>query len=230
MPAQAKGLATYMTTVGFIGSGNIGGTVARLAAHVVLSNSRGPDTLKDLVRDVGPRARAATAAEAAAAGDLVLVSIPLRAYRAVPVAPLAGKVVMDTNNYYSARDGDIVELDDGSTTSSELLQRQLAKSKVVKVFNNIFFKHLASLARPAGAADRSALPIAGDNPEAKAAVAAFLDDIGYDAVDAGPLGSGGRAFQVGTPAYGPPYGTFDDEHGTPAHAAAIRAALAAARE
>src|SRR3954454_3703190 len=98
-----------MTTVGFIGSGNIGGTVARLAVaagyDVVLSNSRGPQTLKELVDELGSKAGAATSAEAAAAGDLVVVSIPLKAYRDVPVEPLAGKTVLDTNNYYTQRDG-----------------------------------------------------------------------------------------------------------------------------
>src|SRR3954452_8127752 len=109
-----------MTTVGLIGSGKIGGTVARLAVaagyDVVLSNSRGPDTLADLVAELGPRARAATPAEAAAAGDLVVVTVPLKAYREVPVEPLRGKVVIDTNNYYPQRDGQIPELDDESTT------------------------------------------------------------------------------------------------------------------
>jgi predicted dinucleotide-binding enzyme len=232
MQSAREELVANMTTVGFIGSGHIGGTVARLATaagyDVVLSNSRGPETLKELVAELGPRARAATAAEAGAAGDLVVVSIPLGAYRAVPVEPLAGKVVIDTNNYYPQRDGDIPELDDGSTTSSELLQQHLSTDTVVKVFNNIFFKHLASLARPTGASDRSVLAIAGDNPGAKAAVAAFLDAIGYDAVDAGPLGAGGRSFQPDTPAYGAPYGSFSDEQGTPADAATLRSALAAA--
>ncbi|MEV4417811.1 NAD(P)-binding domain-containing protein [Catellatospora sp. NPDC049609] len=220
-----------MTTIGFIGSGNIGGTVARLAVaagyDVVLSNSRGPQTLTDLVSELGPRARAGTVEEAAAAGDLVLVSVPLRAYASIPAAPLAGKVVMDTNNYYPERDGRIDVLDDGSTTSSELLQRHLAGARVVKVFNNIYFKHLGSLARPAGAADRSALVVSGDDPEAKAAVLSFLDAIGYDGVDAGPLGTGGRRHQPDTAAYGAPYGSFSDEAGTPASAATVRAALGA---
>jgi predicted dinucleotide-binding enzyme len=215
-------------TIGFIGSGNIGGTVARLAVAagyaVAMSNSRGPNTLAELVTELGPRARAVSPSEAVAAGDLVVVSVPLRAYQAVPV--VAGKTVMDTNNYYPQRDGQIAELDAESTTSSELLQRHLPAAYVVKVFNNIFFKHLASLARPAGAPDRTALPIAGDDADAKRAVTAFLDAIGYDAVDAGPLGAGGRRFQVDTPAYGLPYGTFTDPIGTPADAATVRAALA----
>jgi 8-hydroxy-5-deazaflavin:NADPH oxidoreductase len=228
MSGRPARLATGMTTVGFIGSGHIGGTVARLAVaagyDVVMSNSRGPDTLRDLVAELGPRARAATAAEAAAAGDLVVVSIPVRAIPDVPVEPLAGKPVLDTGNYYPQRDGRIAALDAGTTTSSELLQQHLPAAHVVKVFNNIFFKHLAALARPAGAADRSALPIAGDDANAKRATTEFLDAIGYDAVDAGPRG-GGRRYQPGTPAYGAPYGSFSDERGTPADAATLRAAL-----
>jgi predicted dinucleotide-binding enzyme len=223
-----------MTTVGLIGSGNIGGTVARLATvagyDVILSNSRGPETLKDLVDELGPRAHAATPAEAAQAGDLVVVTIPLGAYRSVPVEPLAGKIVIDTNNYYSQRDGQIPELDDESATSSELLQRHLPTSKVVKAFNNIYFKHLLSLARPAGA-DRTALPIAGDDAEAKATVTAFLDALGYDAVDAGPLAEGWR-YQPDTAAYATIYfgqGSGLAGSGAPVDAATVRAALAAAR-
>ncbi len=221
-----------MTTVGLIGSGRIGSTVARLsmaAGHlVVLSNSRGPETLKDLVDELGPLARAATGAQAAAAGEIVVVTIPLKAYRSVPAGPLAGKVVIDTNNYYPQRDGQISDLDNGSLTSSELLQRHLPASAVVKVFNNIFFRHLESLSRPSGAADRTFLPIAGDDPDAKVAVTAFLDSIGYGAVDAGPLAEGWRQ-QPGMPVYAAPYGSFDDETGTPAGADSVRAALAAAR-
>jgi predicted dinucleotide-binding enzyme len=220
-----------MTAVGLIGSGRIGGTVAKLAAAaghpVILSNSRVPDTLRDLATEVGPLARAGTGQEAAEGGDLVVVTIPFRAFQAVPAGPLAGKVVLDTCNYYPQRDGHFPELDSGALTSSELIQRHLAESAVVKVFNNIFFKHLESLSRPSGAPDRSFLPIAGDEPTAKATATAFLDSIGYGAVDAGPLAEGWRQ-QPGTPVYGTPYGSFDDERGSPAGAEVIRAALAAA--
>jgi 8-hydroxy-5-deazaflavin:NADPH oxidoreductase len=220
-----------MTTIGFIGSGHIGGTVARLAVaaghHVVLSNSRGPDTLADLVAELGPLARAATGTEAAEAGEIVVVSIPLKAYASVPVAPLAGKTVIDTNNYYPQRDGNIAALDDDSTTSAELLQAHLPTSHVVKAFNNIFFKHLGNLPRPAGADDRTALSIAGDDAGAKAAVTAFLDSIGYDTVDIGPLAEGWRQ-QPGAPAYGGHYGSFEDEAGTPASADTCRAVIAKA--
>ncbi|MER7008580.1 NADPH-dependent F420 reductase [Dactylosporangium sp. NPDC000555] len=231
-----------MTTIGLIGSGNIGGTVARLAVaagyDVVLSNSRGPETLQDLVDELGPRARAGRPADAAAAGDIVVVTVPLKAYREVPADPTSGKVVIDTNNYYPERDGRFAELDAASTTSSELLQRHLGGARVVKGFNNIFFTHLASLARPSGAADRTALPIAGDDAEAKRAVAGFLDAIGYDTVDVGALADSWRV-QPGTPVYGTPYGSYTDPAGTdpagadlggtPAGAEAVRAAVAEAR-
>lgn len=197
-----------MTTWGFIGSGNIGATVARLAVaaghDVVLSNSRAPETLADLVDDLGPHARAATPAEAARAGDVVVVTIPLRNYRQVPTEELRGKIVIDTMNYYPQRDGDIAELDDETTTSSELLQAHLPDSKVVKGFNNIFFQHLAVLPRPTDAEDRSALAIAGDDHKAKQIVSEHLDEIGYDTVDLGPLTEGWRT-QPDTAAYGVMY-------------------------
>ncbi|MET3963642.1 putative dinucleotide-binding enzyme [Marmoricola sp. OAE513] len=193
-----------MTTLGLIGSGNIGSTVARLAVEagydVVLSNSRGPETLTDLVDELGDSARAGTAAEAAAAGDLVVVTVPLRAVDDVPVEELRGKVVIDTCNYYPQRDGHIAALDDETTTTSELVQAHLPESRVVKGFNNIYFEHLRDLARPAGAEDRSVLAIAGDDAEAKKTVTEFLDQIGYDAYDVGPLAEGWR-FQRDTPAY-----------------------------
>jgi predicted dinucleotide-binding enzyme len=210
-------LAPYVTTIGLIGSGNIGSTVARLAVaaghDVVLSNSRGPETLTELVDELGPHARAATAAEAATAGELVVVTVPLKAYRAVPVEPLRGKVVLDTNNYYPQRDGQFPELDDESTTTSELLQAHLPESHVVKAFNNIFFKQLGTLARPAGDPTRSVLPIAGDDEAAKRTATAFLDSLGYDAYDVGPLAEGWR-FQRDTAAYVQPYfGPSGDRNG-----------------
>ncbi|MEV5838101.1 NADPH-dependent F420 reductase [Nocardia sp. NPDC052112] len=224
-----------MTTLGLIGSGNIGGTLARLAVaaglDVVVSNSRGPETLAELVAELGPRARAAAAAEAAAAGDIVVVTVPLKNYRQVPVAPLAGKVVIDTNNYYPGRDGTFPELEDGTATSSELLQRHLPASKVVKAFNNIFYPHLAALARPVGAPDRSALPIAGDDADAKKAATELLDTLGYDAVDIGALNESWRS-QPDAPAYGNPYAEarpFWEHAAAPAAAEKVRTAVAAAQ-
>jgi 8-hydroxy-5-deazaflavin:NADPH oxidoreductase len=195
-----------MKTIGLIGAGHIGSQIARLAvAHgysVVISNSRGPETLAPLVAELGPNARAATPAEAGHAGDIVVVTVPLKNYRQVPVAPLAGKVVIDTNNYYPQRDGHIPELDNESTTTSELLQAHLPASKVVKAFNHIYAAQLTTDGLPAGAKTRRALVIAGDDAAAKAAVAGLLDQFGFDTVDAGPLKEGWR-IQRDTPGYGP---------------------------
>ena len=195
-----------MTTIGLIGAGHIGSQIARLAVangyDVVISNSRGPETLSALVSELGPRARAATVVEAARAGDIVVVSVPLKNYRAVPVEPLAGKIVIDTNNYYPERDGQIPELDNESTTTSELLQAHLPTSKVVKAFNHIYAAALTTDGQPAGTKNRRALVIAGDDEGAKAAVTRLLNQFGFDTVDAGPLKDGWR-IQRDTPGYGP---------------------------
>jgi predicted dinucleotide-binding enzyme len=220
-----------MTTVGFIGSGQIGSAIARLAIEaghqVVLSNSRSPETLADLVLELGPQASAASSTDAAAAGDIVVVTVPVKAFPNLPSASLAGKTVIDTCNYGPERDGPIPELDNESLTSSELLLRYFPGAVLVKAFNNIFFKHLLSLGRPAGAPDRCYLPIAGDSTEAKAPVAQFIDSIGYSVVDTGPLADSWRQ-ETGTPVWGTPYGPYSDEKGQPVEADAIRAALAAA--
>jgi 8-hydroxy-5-deazaflavin:NADPH oxidoreductase len=145
----------------------------------------------------------------------------------MPAAPLAGKTVVDTCNYGPERDGHIPELDGASLTSSELLLRYIPDAMLVKAFNNIWYKHLLSLARPAGAADRSYLPIAGDSAPAKAAVTKFIESIGYSVVDAGPLTDSWRQ-ATGTPVSGTPYGPYSNEKGQPVDEDAIRAALAAA--
>ncbi len=190
--------------IGLIGSGRIGTTLARLASdaghQVVLSNSRGAASLTDLVAGLGPAASAATPTQAATVGEVVVVTIPLRAYPTVPVEPLRGKVVVDTMNYYPDRDGHIAALDDGSTTSSELLAAHLPESRVVKAFNTIYFEHLATHGQPDGSPGRRALPIAGDEAEAKHLVSGLIEEFGFDVVDAGALAEGSR-FQPGTPAY-----------------------------
>jgi 8-hydroxy-5-deazaflavin:NADPH oxidoreductase len=197
---------SVMTTIGIIGAGHIGSQIARLAVtsgyKVVISNSRGPETLTGLVAELGPNARAATVLEAAQSGDIVVVSVPLKNYRAIPVEPLAGKIVIDTNNYYPERDGHIPELDNESTTTSELLQAHLPTGKVVKAFNHIYAAELTTHGQPAGTKNRRALVIAGDDPGAKATVMRLLDQFGFDTVDAGPLKEGWR-IQRDTPGYGP---------------------------
>jgi 8-hydroxy-5-deazaflavin:NADPH oxidoreductase len=193
-----------MATIGLIGAGHIGSQIARLAVKsghdVVISNSRGPETLSALVAELGPKARAATAAEAATVGDIVVVTIPLKNYRSVPVEPLAGKIVIDTNNYYPQRDGHIQELDNESSTTSGLLQAHLPASKVVKAFNHIYAAELTTDGRPAGTKDRRALVIAGNDEGAKSTVARLLDRFGFDTVDVGPLSESWR-IQRDTPGY-----------------------------
>jgi 8-hydroxy-5-deazaflavin:NADPH oxidoreductase len=168
----------------------------------VMSNSRGPETLSGLVKELGPRARAGTPVQAAHAGDMAVVTIPLKAYRTVPFTPLAGKIVIDTNNYYPQRDGHIPELDHESTTTSELLQAHLPQSKVVKAFNHIYAADLTAHGMPRGSPGRRALVIAGNDAGAKAEVARLIDEFGFDVVDAGPLAEGWR-IQRDTPGYGP---------------------------
>jgi len=168
----------------------------------VISNSRGPETLSALVTELGAKARAASVVDAAKAGDIVVVTIPLKNYRDVPVAPLAGKIVIDTNNYYPQRDGHIAELDNESTTTSELLQAHLPISKVVKAFNHIYAAEISTDGQPAGSSNRRALVIAGNDRDAKAAVTRLLDQFGFDTVDAGALKEGWR-IQRDTPGYGP---------------------------
>ncbi len=194
-----------MTTIGLIGSGHIGTAVGQLAVaagyDVVLSNSRGPQTLTDLAQSLGDRARAGTVEDAATAGDLVVVTIPLHAYASVPAEPLAGKVVIDTNNYYPQRDGRIERLDRGETTSAALLQEHLSGSRVVKAFNHIQAADLASQGQPSGTAGRRALALASDDAGAKRTVAELIDTLGYDTVDAGTLADSWR-IEPGTPGYG----------------------------
>ncbi|CAN5741125.1 NAD(P)-binding domain-containing protein [soil metagenome] len=195
-----------MSTIGLIGSGRIGSQVARLAIaaghDVVLSNSRGPATLAELAAELGPKARAGTVEEAAKAADIAVVTIPLKSIGTVPVAPLAGKIVIDTNNYYPQRDGVIPELENESTTTAELLQRHLPESRVVKAFNHIYAAELTTHGSPRGTKNRRALVIAGDDAAAKKSVTDLLDAFGFDTVDAGPLAEGWR-IQRDTPGYGP---------------------------
>ena len=196
-----------MTTIGLIGAGNIGSQVARAAIaagyDVVISNSRGPETLTDLIAELGPRARAATVTEAATAADIAVVTIPTRAVGTGPVEPLAGKIVVDTNNYYPQRDGQIAELDDATETVSGLLQRHLPTSKVVKAFNHIRSAEITTDGTPAGTTDRRALAVSSDFPEATAFVTVFYDTIGFDAVDVGPLAESWRV-ERDQPAYATP--------------------------
>jgi predicted dinucleotide-binding enzyme len=194
-----------MTTLGIIGAGHIGSQIARLGVasgyDVVISNSRGPETLSELIAELGPKARAATPAEAAAAGDLDVVTIPLSRISELPVDAFAGKVVIDTNNYYPQRDGAIAALDDETTTTAELLQAHLPNSHVVKAFNHIYAADLTSDGSPAGTPNRRALIVAGNDDASRHAASALLNEFGFDSLDLGPLAEGWR-IQRDTPGYG----------------------------
>ncbi|HXZ83238.1 MAG TPA: NADPH-dependent F420 reductase [Acidimicrobiales bacterium] len=191
--------------IGMIGAGNIGSTLAwhfvRVGHDVAVSNSRGPETLDALVRELGEHAQAMAAADAARFGEITVVSVPFGKYRTIPVDGSSGKVVIDTNNYYPGRDGQFSELDDDRTTSSEMLAAFLPQARLVKAFNAIYWEHLRDGSRLAGAPDRIAIPISGDDAEAKRLVAILIDEIGFDAVDLGSLAVGGRKHQPGSPLY-----------------------------
>lgn len=194
--------------IGFIGSGAIGATLARLTVraglNAVISNSRGPASLGALIEELDSYARAATVDEVTRACELIVVSVPYNRYLQLPAESLAGKCVVDTMNYYPHRDESMPGLEDGQVTPSELVQKHLRASQVVKGMNNLDYRHLGECARPAGDPQRSALPIAGDDPGAKQLVANFLNAIGFDSVDVGLLREGWR-FGPGMPAYALPY-------------------------
>jgi predicted dinucleotide-binding enzyme len=192
--------------IGIVGSGNIGATAARLfvaAGHeVALSNSRGPQTLGELAAELGESARAATVEEAARFGDVVLVAVPFGKYRELPAAAFYGKVVIDAGNYYPERDGQFAELDNGETTSSELMSEHLKGARLVKGFNTIYYAHLASQGDTSlPLEDRRAIFIAGDDSTAKEIAAKLIEEIGFAAVDTGFLVEGGKRQQPGSAIY-----------------------------
>ena len=204
MRARDLAVAHVMTTIGIIGAGHIGSAVAEafagLGYDVVIANSRGPETLDALVSRLGPRVTASTATGAAEAADIAVVTVPLKALADIPVAPLAGKIVLDTNNYYFERDGHIEALDRGETTTSQLLQEHLPDSKVVKAFNHIGSGEILTTGSPAGTPDRRALGTASDDDDAVAFVTDVYDRLGFDTVSAGPLSESWR-LERDRPAY-----------------------------
>lgn len=191
--------------IGIIGAGHIGSTLGKhfadIGHEVVLANSRGPETLRALVEEIGGPIRAGTAQEAARFGEVVVVSIPYGRYRELPAAELRDKVVVDTTNYYPERDGHDPDLDRDVTTSSEKIQA-FTGADVVKAFNAMYWETLRDRGRLKGDPERLAIPISGADEEAKAVVAGLIRDIGFDPVDAGWLGAGGRKHQPGSRVYG----------------------------
>lgn len=192
--------------IGIIGSGNIGANAARLfvrAGHeVALSNSRGGRGLEALVTELGDKAHATTIEEAAKFGEVALIAIPFGKFSALPEDAFKGKVVIDAGNYYPERDGKFAELDKNETTSSELMASHLKEARLVKGFNTIYFKHLASQGDSSQTLeDRRAIFIASDDSKAKEIVARLIEEIGFAAVDTGFLHEGGRSQQPGTAVY-----------------------------
>ena len=186
-----------MTVVGIIGAGEVGSQLALAAIangyEVVIANSRGPETLKDLIDKLGPSARAATAADAAEAGDFVIIAVPLKLVNDMPVEQLAGKIVLDTNNYMPWRDGHFPMIDSGEVTVHELRQKQLPTSKVVKAFTHIQAPRLFISSKPAGSPDRHALSVSSNFPEATELVTRLYDQFGFDTVDNSPLSESWRS-------------------------------------
>jgi 8-hydroxy-5-deazaflavin:NADPH oxidoreductase len=192
--------------IGIIGAGNIGANAARLfinAGHeIAISNSRGPETLRELVTELGSRAKAVSVEDAAKFGEVVFISIPFGKYKQLPADAFNGKIVIDSNNYYPQRDGNFIELEKGKTTSSELLSDYLQGARIIKGFNTIWVEHLKSQGNPnLPPRERRAIFIAGDDAEAKKVVASLIDEIGFAAVDTGSLREGGQRQQPGTEIY-----------------------------
>lgn len=193
-----------MNTIGIIGAGEVGSHIARAAIavdyNVVIANSRGPDTLSELVQELGPKAKAATAEDAARMGDFVVIAVPLKLENNMPTDALAGKIVIDTNNYMIWRDGNFPIVDSGEKTVHELRQEQLPTSKVAKAFTHIQAPRILKWARPKGAQDRAALTVSSDYPEAVALVSKLYDQFGFDTVDNSPLSESWRT-APGQPAW-----------------------------
>jgi predicted dinucleotide-binding enzyme len=196
--------------IGIVGAGDIGGTFARLLVavghEVVVANSRGPETLADLVAELGERATAGTVAQAAQAGELVVLAIPFFRYPELPAEPFAGRVVIDAGNYDPYRDPAVPELERGETTSGQLLAAHLPGARIVKAYNTIWWRRLREEGRPERpVAQRLAIPVAADDQAAKDLVFALTEQLGFAPVDAGSLADSRRQ-EYGRPVFNQPVG------------------------
>jgi predicted dinucleotide-binding enzyme len=195
--------------IGILGSGNIGGNAARLFAqaghHVRIANSRGPESLRALIAEIGANAQATSAQDAVDASDVVLIAVPWtkREEALGELEGWDGKIVVDAMNAYT-EDFEIEDL--GSKTSTEFTRAFVPGARIVKAFNTIFYKRLAADGKPKGEKGRLAIPVAGDDPAAKRVVMELIDQIGFDAVDNGGLVEGGRKQQPGSTIYNQPIG------------------------
>lgn len=202
------GMLTEVMRIAVLGSGRIGAVAARLfvaAGHeIAIANSRGPESLRELVAELGPRAHAMTVADAARFGDVVLLAVPWHMEQALPPAEvLRGKIVMDAMNPYNPAGG---FFDLGGSTSSEIVLRRMPGARLVKAFNTIYYEHLATRGRhDVLMEDRHAIYIAGDDAEAKEVVAGLIRDIGFAPLDTGSLRDGGRLQEPDSPIYNETY-------------------------
>ncbi|MGY0588119.1 MAG: NADPH-dependent F420 reductase [Paraglaciecola chathamensis] len=202
-----------MNTIGIIGAGEVGSYIARAAIaanyNVVIANSRGPETLTALIQSLGPKAKAATAEDAARAGDFVVIAVSLKLDNNMPIDALAGKIVIDTNNYMIWRDGNFPVVDSGEKTVHELRQEQLPTSKVAKAFTHIQAPRILKWARSKGAKDRAALTVSSDYPEAVALITKLYNEFGFDTVDNSPLKESWRT-APGQPAWKQEHQSFGE--------------------
>ena len=209
-----------MTKIAILGAGKVGTSLARVAVEagyeVDIAGSGAPGRIQLIVDVLAPGAHPVTAAEAVQGAELVVLALPLHKFRHLDTSLLSGHVVLDIMNYWTPIDGEITEFDDAPEGTSVLVQRAIPGARVVKTLNHIGYHELEEQHRPAGAPDRVALGAVGDDQGAVAEVLAFLDRIGFDAIDGGPLANG-VAFQPGSPLFGAPYSAdrfrelFDEE-------------------
>ncbi len=213
---------TDIKVIGILGAGRVGTALARraLAAgyEVRIASARAPSEIALVMDFVAPGAVPATTEQVIADSDIIMLALPLSKYRSLRPEDFAGKIVVDAMNYWSQTDGVLPEFE-GAPVSSEVVADHLAGARLLRAFNHVGYHELDAEARPAGDPERRALAIAGDDAPARAVLAAVIDRMGFDPVDAGPL-SRARAFAIGTPLFGAPLGRVDLQNALAARQAA----------